>query len=54
LERVGEGYEALGERARAVAWINRALAKGYRLEDLQSDPDMKGILGDPRFKAPSK
>ena len=54
LERVGEGYETLGDRSRAVAWINRALAKGYSLDTLKRDPDMRGILADPRFKPPSK
>jgi tetratricopeptide (TPR) repeat protein len=54
LERVGEGYEALGDRSRAVASINRALANGYSLDNLKRDPDMRGILADPRFKPPSK
>ena len=54
LRRVAEAYEALGDRASAVEWINRAVAKGYPLDDLRKDPDMQGILGDPRFKAPSK
>jgi serine/threonine-protein kinase len=52
LHRAGDAYERAGNRAKAVDYINRALANGYSREDVLQDPDMKGIISDPRFKAP--
>jgi tetratricopeptide (TPR) repeat protein len=52
LARTAEGYETLGNRSKAVAWMNRAVASGYSFDRLKQDPDFQGILSDPRFKAP--
>jgi serine/threonine-protein kinase len=50
----GGAYEALGERARALEFIEKGLEKGYALDDLKRDPDLQNLLSDPRFKANRK
>lgn len=46
----GEVYENLGDRARALAQVKKALAKGWTLEKLQENPGLRGVISDPRFK----
>jgi len=45
----GEAYELLGDRRQAIQLVDRAIQKGYSLEDLKHDPDAQSILSDPRF-----
>jgi len=54
LARAAEAYDALGNRAKAVDYMNRAVAAGYPFDRLKQDPDFRGILSDPKFKAPTK
>jgi eukaryotic-like serine/threonine-protein kinase len=54
LEGVGETYERLGDRKTALQYIEKALEKGYSLEALKSDPSLKNLLSDPRFRPRSK
>ena len=54
LVRAAEAYDALGNRAKAVDYMNRAVAAGYPFDRLKQDPDFRGILSDPKFKAPTK
>ncbi len=51
LERVGEAYEDLGDRAQALQYIEKSLQKGYALGDLKKTPDLQGLLSDPKFQA---
>jgi serine/threonine protein kinase/tetratricopeptide (TPR) repeat protein len=53
LETVGETYEALGDRAQALQYIEKSLQKGYDLAALKNSPDLQGLLSDPSFR-PSK
>jgi hypothetical protein len=41
------GYEALGQRDRTLAILSRAPLS--LLEELSSQPDVKGLQQDPRF-----
>jgi eukaryotic-like serine/threonine-protein kinase len=50
LELVGETYENLGDRPHALEYIEKAVQKGYSLDDLKSSPDLQGILSDPNFR----
>ena len=50
LGRAGEAYENLGERARGIDYFQRALRKGWVLEDLESNPDLRSLLSDPNAR----
>jgi hypothetical protein len=39
-----------GRKPEALASLERALAAGYPAAMLQSDPDLKGLTTEPRFK----
>jgi len=54
LELAGETYENLGDRRQALEYIERALQKGYSLDDLKSDPDLQNLLSDPNFRPNAK
>jgi len=44
-------YEQVGDRASALLWIRRALAAGYPREQVEQDPFLAALRGDPRFPA---
>jgi tetratricopeptide (TPR) repeat protein len=46
----GGAYEMLGDRSRALQFIEKGLEKGYALDDLKRDPDLQNLLSDPNFK----
>jgi eukaryotic-like serine/threonine-protein kinase len=50
LENVGETYDALGDRASAIEYIQKALRAGYPLEKLKNAPDIQQLLKDPSFR----
>jgi len=52
LERAAGANEVMGDRAQAIAFATRALEAGSTLEDLQQNPELRGVLADPRFKPP--
>jgi eukaryotic-like serine/threonine-protein kinase len=54
LETVGEAYEDLGDRARALQYIEKSLQKGYVFAALKNIPDLQGLLSDPRFRPSGK
>jgi eukaryotic-like serine/threonine-protein kinase len=54
LELAGESYENLGDRPHALEYIEKALQKGYSLDDLKSSPDIQGVLSDPNFRSNTK
>ena len=54
LESAGEAYEHLGDRAQALRCIKKALDKGYSLESMKANPDLKALLSDPNFRSASK
>ena len=47
----GETYESLGERARAIPLIARAIANGYYKSELEHNPDLAALRADPNFAA---
>ena len=50
LSNVGEAYEFLGDRAHAIEYIQKSIAKGYALEDIRNTPALQALIADPRFK----
>lgn len=50
LAGAGEAHENLGDRARALDFVAKALAKGFTLAQLERNPDLRELLADPRFR----
>ena len=46
LGKAGEAYENLGERSLALEYFQKALQKGWTLEDLEMNPDLRSLLSD--------
>ena len=53
LANVSDAYGALGEHKQAIKYAQLSLQNGYTLADLRRDPDMKAVLADPEFQAPT-
>jgi eukaryotic-like serine/threonine-protein kinase len=49
LYRVADGYELLHRREEALHWIGKALALGFSLEAVKRNPELSGLMADPRF-----
>ena len=54
LETVGETYETLGDRARAIEYIEKSVERGYSMDSLKDEPALKSLLSDPKFRPRSK
>jgi eukaryotic-like serine/threonine-protein kinase len=54
LASVGEIYERVGERKRAIEYIEKCLQKGYPLQSLKDDAIFKNLFLDPSFRPSSK
>jgi len=54
LGSVGEIYERLGDRPRALQYIEKSLQKGYSLQALQNDQFFQSLLADPKFRPSPK
>ncbi len=52
LLKCADVHELLGEHRLAVEMANKAVAKGLRLSDLDSDPVARKLRTDPGFKSP--
>ena len=50
LGKAGEAYENLGERSLALEYFQKALQKGWTLEDLEMNPDLRSLLSDPNAR----
>jgi len=50
LARAAEAYESLGDRPKALEWIAKALAHGYRMENLKNDAVLSKLASDPAFR----
>ncbi|MGD0366737.1 MAG: tetratricopeptide repeat protein [Acidobacteriaceae bacterium] len=48
--RAGETYELLGQRAKAISLIAKALAQGYHSVEFQRSPELKSLRADPAFQ----
>jgi eukaryotic-like serine/threonine-protein kinase len=49
--RAGETYEILGQRAKAIPLIARALAQGYHVTEFQRSPELAALRSDPAFQS---
>lgn len=54
LSNIGEAYEFLGDRAKALQYIEKAIDKGYPVEGIVDDPSLQALASDPRFKSKYK
>jgi serine/threonine protein kinase/tetratricopeptide (TPR) repeat protein len=54
LVNVADAYELLGDRMNALRYVEKALQKGYPLEDLKSDLQQQALLQDPKFRPNGK
>jgi serine/threonine-protein kinase len=54
LANVGEAYELIGKRVQALQYIEKAIAKGYALDDIRNTPGLQALVADPRFKPAAK
>ncbi len=43
-------YERLGQRAQALAWLEKAIEKGYPWEEVERTPGLRELRSDPRFE----
>jgi len=50
LASAGEAYDNLGERSRALELVQKALARGWTIKQLENDPGQRDLLSDPRFR----
>lgn len=50
LENVGEADEHLGRRRRAIDYMEKALRRGYPMENLRTNPALASLLADPSFR----
>lgn len=54
LSNIGEAYEFLGDRSKALHYIEEAISKGYSIDGVVDDPSLQALVADPRFKAKFK
>ena len=50
LENAAEAYEHMGRHHEAVQYLKKAVAKGYPMEDLRTNPAVASLLADPSFR----
>ena len=53
LDRTAEAYEALGDRGKSIQWMQKTMAAGQTLDNLQHNPEVRAVLNDPNFKPPT-
>jgi serine/threonine protein kinase/tetratricopeptide (TPR) repeat protein len=49
LETAAAAAMVLGKKAEALAWLQKAVARGYGLVEIQRDPDFAPLRGEPEF-----
>jgi len=49
LETAAAAAMVVGKKAEALAWLRKAVARGYGLVEIQHDPDFAPLRGDPEF-----
>jgi len=50
LEPAASAAMILGKKAEALAWLQKAVARGYGLVEIQRDPDFAALRGEPEFE----
>ncbi len=53
LAQVADAYELLGDRQSAIRYLEEALANRLYKVQLKQDPEIQGVISDPRFKMPA-
>jgi len=48
--RAGTTYEQLGDRKKAIEWIINSIKSGYSRSDIESQPELKKLIADERYK----
>ncbi len=48
--RNSTSYELIGDRENALLWIERALKNGYSRSEIESQPELKELIADGRYK----
>ncbi len=48
--RAASVYERLGDRKRALHWIDKALENGYSLSEIEHQPDLRQLVQDEHFQ----
>jgi len=54
LVQVADAYEALGDREDAIRYLQEAFANGLPERQAYGDPDLQGVLADPRLRMPAQ
>jgi eukaryotic-like serine/threonine-protein kinase len=54
LSNVAEAYENMGDHSHALEYIEKALQKGYPLDQVRAEPTLQGVLSDPELRLPHK
>src|SRR5450830_115169 len=49
LEAAAAAAMVLGKKAEALAWLQKAVSRGYGLVEIQRDPDFAALRGEPEF-----
>ena len=49
LSNIVDVYELVGDRRHAIEYLQRALQKGFTLDQAKTDPDIQALLHDPGF-----
>jgi tetratricopeptide (TPR) repeat protein len=51
LATIAESYEDIGDRDRALEWVERAFAAGATPSRFETRPTLRGLIADPRYRA---
>jgi len=54
LRCAADTYEILGDRTKAIDYVQQSLKAGMPLADIQSDKEISALLNDPKFKGKTK
>ena len=50
LEAAAAAAMVLGKKAEALAWLQKAVSRGYGLVEIQRDPDFATLRSEPEFR----
>jgi len=53
LSQVADSYELMGDRKQSIKYLEAALAQGFSKGLLNADPEIQGLISDPKFQMSS-